>query len=256
MKKISAVIITYNEEKNIERCLRSLQGVADEILVVDSYSTDATKSICATFGVRFLQHPFEGHIQQKNYAMAQAQYNWVLSLDADEVLSEALQQSILSAKQQKEGWAGAKMNRLSSYCGHWIRHCGWYPDRKLRLWNREKGEWGGENPHDKVVMQEGTSTILLKGDLLHYTYHTLSEHIRQMDKFSEIAAQEAYRKGKKVFPLWDLWLYPSFVFFKMFILKRGFLDGYYGWIVCKNGAYYRFLKYLKLNELYRQEKGN
>jgi len=140
--KISAVIITFNEEKNIGRCLDSLQKVADEIVVVDSCSNDKTCEICEKYGVRFIQNRFKGHIEQKNFAMQQAEYDWVLSLDADEVLSLELTDSILKVKKD---WVidGYAFNRLTNYCGTWIRHCGWYPDTKLRLWDKRRGRWGG-----------------------------------------------------------------------------------------------------------------
>ncbi|MBT8332765.1 MAG: glycosyltransferase family 2 protein, partial [Deltaproteobacteria bacterium] len=138
--KISAVIITYNEERNIGRCLDSVREVADEIVVVDSYSTDKTKEICHSMNVKFLQHHFEGHIEQKNYAVSCASCGQVLSLDADEVLSEKLQQSILAAKQSWR-FDGYSFNRLTNYWGKWNRHSGWYPDTKLRLWDRSKGRW-------------------------------------------------------------------------------------------------------------------
>lgn len=141
--KLSAVIITYNEEDNIERCLESLEKTADEILVVDSFSSDRTAEICKSKGVEFIQHSFEGHIEQKNYALSRASNDYVLSLDADEALSDKLIQSIRAAKQN---WStnGYSVNRLTNYCGKWIRHCGWYPDKKIRLWDKRKGTWGGD----------------------------------------------------------------------------------------------------------------
>ena len=249
-RKISGVIITFNEEKNIGRCLKSLLPVCDEVIVVDSFSTDNTQLICEKYSVKFIQHPFEGHIQQKNYALQAASNDLILSLDADEELSHELQQSILEIK--KAGKSSAyRLNRLTSYCGKWIRHCGWYPDRKIRLWDRQIGRWGGINPHDTVVLDENVTAVNLSGDMLHYTYHTIGEHITQMNKFSDIAAREAYKRNKKVFPLWHLGFYPAFTFFRNYILKAGILDGYYGFIVCKYSAYYRFLKYSKLAELHK-----
>ncbi|MEI6021287.1 MAG: glycosyltransferase family 2 protein, partial [Bacteroidota bacterium] len=144
MIKLSVVIITHNEEKNIERCLLSVQTFADEIVVLDSFSNDHTEAICAKYNVIFLQHVFDGHIQQKNRAITHASHQHVLSLDADEALSETLIQSILNVKQNFEN-DGYYMNRLTNYCGHWVKHCGWYPDQKLRLWNKSKGEWTGQN---------------------------------------------------------------------------------------------------------------
>ena len=143
--KVSAVIITYNEERNIKRCLDSIVGVADEIVVVDSYSTDRTEEICKAYHVKFIQHRFFGHIQQKNWAILQATSPYILSLDADEALSDELRLSILKAK---KNWThdGYYFNRLTNYCGKWIRHTSWYPARKLRLWDSRKGSWGGFNP--------------------------------------------------------------------------------------------------------------
>jgi len=173
MIKLSAVIITFNEERNIGRCLESLRGVVDDIVVVDSFSTDKTEAICLEHGARFVKHAFAGHIEQKNWAITQALYPHVLSLDADEALSDVLKQSILNAKANfnKQGYY---MNRLTNYCGQWIRHSDWYPDRKLRLWDARKGSWGGTNPHDKYSLLAGDKeSDWLKGDLLHYSYYTV-----------------------------------------------------------------------------------
>lgn len=253
--KISAVIITLNEEKNIARCVESLQGVADEIIIVDSYSTDCTKEICLELGAHFIEHAFEGYVEQKNYAVRQASYDYVLSLDADEALSSPLQQSIL---QIKKNWNADSyvFNRLTNYCGKWIRHCGWYPDIKRRLWDRRKGKWGGTNPHDSVRMQDGTKTRHIAGDLLHYSYYTLSQHVVQIDKFTTIMAEEDFKKKKAMYTFFHLIVNPTLFFLKRYLLNLGFLDGYMGYIVCKNGAYYKFLKYAKLRELYKQNKSN
>jgi len=249
--KLSAVIITFNEEKNIARCLDSLTGVADEIIVVDSFSTDQTENICNQKNVKFIQNNFEGHIEQKNFAMNQATYEYVLSLDADEVLDEELKRSILKEKNDFLHDA-YKFNRLTSYCGKWIKHCGWYPDKKLRLWNKNKGKWGGENPHDMVIMTNNTSVKQLRGDLLHYSYHNVNEHIKQIHLFSDISSKVAFNKGKKTNIL-ALLIKPAFKFFKSYFMEAGFMDGYYGLIICINSAYATFLKYLKLHELNRNK---
>jgi glycosyltransferase involved in cell wall biosynthesis len=246
MPSISAVIITYNEEKNIARCIESVRDVADEILVVDSFSTDATESICKDHGVNFIQHPFEGHIEQKNYALSQAQHDCVLSLDADEALSSELAAGITAIKNnwQHDSYA---FNRLTSYCGQWIKHCGWYPDPKIRLFSRKKASWGGVNPHDRIIMASGATTRHIPGDLLHYTFNTVAEHIAQINKFSEIKAAGLFRKGRSV-NLLRMGLEPLFKFFKSYVLKAGFLDGWYGLILCANSAHAIFLRYAKLHE--------
>jgi len=246
--QISALVITYNEENNIERCLNSLDGIADEIVVIDSFSTDRTAGICKSRGVDFVQHRFEGHIEQKNYALSRANNDHVLSLDADEALSEKLKQSILTAKQNWED-DGYSVNRLTDYCGKWIRHCGWYPDKKLRLWDRRKGRWGGVNPHDHVIMDKNCRVGHLRGDLLHYSYPTIKHHVAQIDLFSDIAARAAFQRGRRVNVLLDIWLNPLLTFFKKYFLKLGILDGYEGFVISIGTAYGKFLKYIKLREL-------
>lgn len=247
MQKLSVAIITFNEEQNIERCIRSVIPVADEIVVVDSFSTDATKSICEEFGVRFIEHAFEGHIQQKNFAKTQCSYDLVLSLDADEALSETLQQSILTVKEH--GTAdGYVCNRLNHYCGKPIKYCGWYPDKSLRLWNRTKGEWGGTNPHDKFMMQENANIAMISGDLLHFTFHSVEQHIKQINYFSSIAAQAKFEKGARS-SLFKILLFPFWRFVRMYVLQLGFLDGFSGFIICKNSAHAVFLRYSKLYNL-------
>lgn len=251
--KISAVIITFNEEQNIGRCLDSLNALADEILVVDSYSTDKTEHICSNKGARFIQNPFNGHIEQKNFAVSKAEHDYILSLDADEALSEELRKSILHVK---NNWSydGYSLNRLTNYCGKWIRYCGWYPDRKLRLWDRRKGSWGGVNPHDHVIMQRNSSTSHLSGDLLHYSYYTTKQHIAQINSFSDIAAHAAFEKGRKSHLVIDILLNPLFTFVKKYFLKLGILDGYYGFVISINSAFGKFLKYIKLRELNRNDR--
>ena len=161
---LSVVIITFNEERNIGRCLESVMGLAEEIIVVDSFSTDNTREICEQYGVRFLENEFHGHIEQKNWAKEQAKFDYILSLDADEALDQELYREIMEVKQNWQGDA-YKMNRLTNYCGKWIHHSGWYPDTKLRLFDRKKGDWGGNNPHDKFIMESDSNILYLKGDI-------------------------------------------------------------------------------------------
>ena len=250
---ISALIITYNEENNIERCLNSLNGIADEIVVIDSFSTDRTAEICQNRGVTFEQHRYLGQNEQKNYARSKAKFDHVLSLDADEALSERLKQSILAVKQN---WTydGYRFNRLTDYCGKWIRHCGWYPDKKLRLFDRKKGRWGGVNPHDHVVMDKECRVGHLAGDLLHYSYPTIKHHVDQIDKFSDIAARAAFQRGRKANVVLDICLNPLLTFLKKYILKLGLLDGYEGFVISISTAYGKFLKYIKLRELEKRKE--
>jgi glycosyltransferase involved in cell wall biosynthesis len=244
---LSAVIITYNEERNIGRCLDALVGVADDIVVVDSFSSDRTEAICRKKGARFVQHPFSGHIEQKNYALEQALHPWVLSLDADEALSDTLRQSILQVKTNPTA-AGYTMNRRTNYCGQWINHSGWYPDRKLRLFDRQIGHWAGTNPHDKVEMQPGSSSSHLAGDLLHYSYYTVEEHYERAGKYARIAARAMQAQGKKAH-WWNIAFNPAFKFVRNYFLRLGFLDGRAGWTICRIAALETFWKYRELARL-------
>lgn len=243
--QLSVAIITYNEERNIERCIRSVQPVADEIVVVDSLSTDGTKEICKKLGVTFIEHPFEGYVQQKNYALAQISCPYVLCLDADEALSDQLQKSILAVKNNGK-FRAYRFNRLTNYCGQWIRHCGWYPDTKTRLWERTAGHWGGEDIHESVVLGSQTAVGWLEGDLLHYSFYAIADHAATANKFSEVAAREAIRTGRKISLIIHVLLNPIFTFVKKYFFQQGFRDGYYGCVICVLSSYANFLKYSKI----------
>jgi len=249
--KISVTIITLNEEKKIERCLESLSGIADEIVIVDSFSTDNTKAICHRYRVRFIENKFEGYVAQKDYAVTQATFDHILSLDADEALSEELKQSILKVKSDWGTLDGYSFNRYNNYCGKWINFCGWYPDRKIRLWDRRKGKWGGTDPHDKVQLAKDR-VQKLNGDLLHYAYLTVDEHLRQMHKFADVAAKAKYLKGNKPVFVIHVLINPLFKFIKKYFFQLGFLDGYYGFVFCAASSSLNFFKYLKLYEYNRK----
>ncbi len=241
MVPLSVVIITFNEARNIGRCIDSVQAIADEIVVVDSFSTDQTESICREKGARFVQHAFEGHIEQKNWALTQAHYPHVLSLDADEALSPALTESIQKVKQT---WAfdAYILNRRTNYCGQWIWYSGWYPDRKLRLFDRRKGSWGGQNPHDKVAMQPGIMAQWIKGDLLHYSYYSVAEHYERAKKYAQIAALARQQQGKRSWWV-QVFLSPLAKFIRNYVIKRGFLDGKAGLTIAWISALETYWKY-------------
>ncbi len=246
MPKISAAIITFNEEKNIERCIKSLVEVSDEVIVVDSGSTDSTIEIANNLGAKVIFNKFEGHIQQKNFAITQTSNDWVISLDADEALSNELKSSILKSKENLFG-DGYKFNRLTNYCGKWIKHCGWYPDTKIRLFRKGKGTWGGKNPHDKYILSNGDA-IHLKGDILHYTFYEVKEHKAQIEKFSNIAAQSLFELNKK--SSWSLIIAKTvFKFIRNYFLKLGFMDGITGFHICRLSAHATYLRYYKLLKL-------
>ncbi len=252
MKKLSVAIITFNEELNIQDCLDSVKDVADEIVVVDSLSTDGTKEICQGNNVVFIEQPFLGHIQQKNFAKQKCSHDLVLSLDADERLSESLKKEILAVKQNQE-FDGYRFPRLNHYCGKAVKHGGWYPDYSLRLWTRTKGEWGGNNPHDKFFMNKDASVGVLQGDLLHYTFRTVEQHLAQIEKFSTISAQSKFAKGKKS-SAFKIAVYPFWRFFRNYFIKLGFLDGKTGFLIAFYSMHAVELKYVKLKKLHDAAK--
>ncbi len=251
MIRISVAILTFNEERNIRRCIDSVLAVADEIVVIDSFSSDTTVSICESIGVKVVQHAFEGYIEQKNYAITCCTNQHILSIDADEALSEQLVESIQNVKEywNADGYA---MNRLTNYCGSWIYHSGWYPDRKLRLFDRSKAIWGGVNPHDKLEMTPGSTTGQLKGDLLHYSYYSIEEHKAQVARFADIAALDMHKKGLRS-DLLKVIYKPIARFMRSYIVKAGFLDGKNGLIIAMQTARGSFLRYSTLLKLQKNK---
>lgn len=245
MEKLSVVIITFNEEANIGSCITSVQQIADEILVLDSFSSDKTADICRSMGVRFEQHIFDGHIQQKNRAKNMASHHWVLSLDADEKPDEQLLHSIKTMKEVNFNNAdGFTMNRLNFYCGKPFKTCGWYPDKKLRLWKKNKGEWTGVNPHDRFELKEACIIQHLSGDILHNTYPTHEAMLRQVNKFADIAAEQL--KNKPAFLLVAKMLFSStFKFIRNYIFKLGITDGFSGFRICFHQMREVYLKYYR-----------
>ena len=246
MVPLSVVIITLNEEKNIGRCLDSVQDIADDIVVVDSFSSDKTEEICKQYKVNFIQRKWEGYSKTKNYAGGQAKHDWILSLDADEALSEELKIAISTVKLKSEKRL-FKFNRLTNYCGKWIWHSGWYPDTKIRMFDRKKASWQGII-HEKLISTDEQEAQWLKGNCLHYTYYSVQEHIAQANKFSEIAAKELFMQGKR--SNWILIVVKTVAkFIRNYFLKLGILDGYYGFVICRTTAYETFLKYYKLKKM-------
>lgn len=247
--KLSGVVITFNEEEKIARCIRSLLHVCDEIVILDSFSTDKTCQIASDLGAKVFQNKFDGHIQQKNRAITFASSPYILSLDADEELSPELIESIRKVKHNWQ-YDACGMNRLNNYGGQWIRHGAWYPDKKLRLWDSSKGRWGGENPHDKFILNQGCKTFHLKGNLLHYTMNGLEDLKNQTDKFSSIAAKAMFEKQKKISTP-QILLKTFFRFIKEYFFLLGFMDRKAGFDIALMDAKYVWLKYTKLQKLYK-----
>ena len=248
---VSACIITFNEERSIRDCLESLSWV-EEIVVVDSMSEDATVSICSEYTDVIIQKDWEGHVKQKNCALAQASNEWVLCLDADERVSPDLREEIeQNLSDESGGVDGYFCPRHSYYLGRWINHGGWYPDYKLRLFKKSKGRWGGKDPHVKVVLNGITKH--LTAELYHYVYRNLSQQLQTVDSFSTITAAGLNCEGDR-FSLMKLIFRPPLKFIGTYLLKRGFLDVLPGFIIAVTSSFYVFLRYAKLWEL--QKQGN
>jgi len=250
MNNFSVVIITYNEEENIGRCLDSLIGLTDDIIVVDSGSEDKTAEICASHNVRWVVNKFVDYSAQKNFGNTLAKYDYIFSIDADESLSDTLKESLVGLNFENDNRAFS-MNRLNHHCGKPVRHGGWYPDRKIRIWNRKYGKWTGEI-HEYIEFSEKMQVSQLKGDLLHYTYKTKEQHIKQAEKFSFLNAKKDYKNGIKSSRI-KLFLAPIFRFFSVYILKLGFLDGATGIFIAKTTAHATFLRNKELLDLNHKE---
>lgn len=251
MPGISAVIIARDEVQKIGDCIGSLEGVAEEVIVYDSGSTDGTQQLAKTLGARVIEGEWLGYAQTKNAANTHARHPYILSMDADEVLSSELIASLIQIKPHLSG--AYKFNRLTSFGDHYVRYGGWYPDAKLRLFPREVARWEGEFVHEQLTLEEGTPVALLKGDLLHHSFDSIADYWERVNGYTTLGAKELYERGKKATWL-KLWLGPTWVFYRMFWLRGGFRDGGTGWMLAKLSATYHRLKYLKLRELY--QKGN
>ncbi len=247
---LSACIIAMNEEDRLGDCLHSL-AFCDEILVVDSHSTDRTRELASELGARVIERDWPGHVAQKEFAIRAAQHDWVLCVDADERVTPALQAEIEVLRDGGfHGHAGWRFPRLANYLGTWVRHGTWYPDRQLRLFDRRRGRWGGHDPHDKVVLEGSIGT--LKGDLLHYTYRNFREHLRTIDTYTTIMARGLYDRGRRA-SVADLVLRPAVRFLRFYVIGRGFLLGWQGLMLAYLVAHYVRLKYAKLLVMQRLE---
>ncbi len=249
-EKLSVTIITKNEEKNIERCLRSVKW-ADEIVVVDSGSQDKTRQICQTFGCRFVESEWLGFGKTKQLAVDSARYDWILSIDADEELSQTLQQEIRELAGKGFDSNAYRIRRSSYYLGKIIKYCGWQHDAPLRLFNRKLGQFNDKPLHESVITSQ--KIAFLKNRMFHYTYPTLESHFRKMQFYGDIAAERLNKMGKKCSPPGAIFR-GLIKFIKMYILQLGFLDGAIGFQLCKNSAWGVWYKYQRLHVLNNREQ--
>lgn len=248
-EQLSVTIITLNEELNIRDCLESVRW-ADEIIVVDSGSTDRTVQICREYTNRIWTNPWPGMNEQKRTAMEHAVHPWVLNIDADERVSDILRDQILRVLETQDG-DGYRFPRKNYFLGRWMRHGGWYPDHVLRLFRKERGRYRGIDPHDKVVV-EG-KVITLQAPLVHLTYSSLSQYIARQNAYSSASADALILKGSKISPLFIL-LKTLWKFIETYVVKMGFLDGFHGFVAAMGASFSAFWKYAKLWEHTRKEK--
>jgi glycosyltransferase involved in cell wall biosynthesis len=252
MPPISATVIASNEAANLPRVLKSLSG-ADEIVVVDSGSTDATREIAASLGARVVCHEWPGFAAQKNFAVAQARFQWILSLDADEELNSRAQAAIELWKQGEPSAAGYRFARRACYLGRWIRHSGWYPDWKVRLFDRDRARWEGDYVHESVRVEGPLET--LAGEILHYTCDSLEEHKRRIEFYTDLAARQMLQSGQRVNPV-ESALAPAWIFLNTYLFRLGVLDGYPGYLISRMAARYVTRKYQKWAELRAENRSH
>src|SRR5882724_7862076 len=250
--KITAIIITLNEEKKLAGCLESLSGIADEIVIVDSGSTDGTESIARRFTDKFYFNKWPGYAGQKNLAAERSSSDWILSLDSDERLSEQLKRSIAGIKSATAQAPAYRVPRKTFYLGRWIEHSGWYPDRKTRLYDRRRARWDGDFVHESLLVDGETQD--LSGDLLHYSIDSVFDHAKTANRYTDLAAQELSAKNRRA-GFADLLFLPPITFFKSYILQQGFRDGLPGLSIASFASFYVFMKYLKLWEMQNNKSG-
>jgi L-malate glycosyltransferase len=247
--KFSAIVITYNEEKHIATCLDRLLKVSDDVIVIDSFSTDGTQEICLQKKINFIQNQFINYSKQRMVGVQFAKYDYVLFVDADEYLSEELIQSLINVSPSLNEFDGYRMNRKNLYCGKWIRFGGWYPDRKTRLCHKERIYWMDSYVHEKLFIPHNARLKKLNGDLIHDNINSIDDHKKKVDRYTSIAAQELF--DKKIKPNWfQLVIKPPAKWIETYLIRLGFLDGYYGWVIANLAARYQYLKYHKLKQLF------
>lgn len=259
---LSVCIITLNERDNLPRCLASVAGLATQVVVVDSLSTDGTQALARAAGAQVHERPFEGHVKQKQHALELASEDWVLALDADEWLDDSLKAEIgrivgAGGRRTDAGadsaheYAAYELNRRNEYLGAWIDHCGWSPEWRLRLTRRGQARWTGTDPHDHLVSSGRVGR--LAGRLCHRPYRDLADHVAKINRYTDTMARLRYEAGERG-TLGQLALRPPARFLRMYLLRAGFRDGWRGLVVSSFGAFYVFLKYAKLRELGRQQQ--
>lgn len=243
---LSVVVITRNEAENLRASLPPLAALSDDIVVIDSFSTDETVALCRQAGATVVQREWKGYSAAKNFGNGIARNNWILSIDADEVISDELAESIKKLK-LKEGEV-YELDRITNYCGAWIRHSGWYPDWKVRIFNRKEIAWEGDYVHERLKLPPGTRTVRLRGKLCHYSYRTSQDHLDRMARYAELSAAEMHARGKRATPA-KRFLSPVFRFIRTYIVKRGILDGRNGWIISLRNARMVRARYARLRAL-------
>lgn len=249
--KLSAVIITLNEERNIGRCINALLDVADEIIVLDAFSTDKTVAICLELGAKVEQREWKGYSDAKNYVNDLTSFDYIFSVDADEVVDAELKNNILVEKEK--GFNGTyNVNRLTNYLGTWIKHSGWYPDIKTRIFPKHGSKWQGEFVHETLKLSDRNGTKLLSGHLEHFSYYSLADHRERADKYSILTARKQFSAGKRA-TIVKPYLSAIGRFLSMFLLKLGFLDGKKGFYIAKISASSNVVKYKELRRLSREQ---
>ena len=247
---VSAVIITFNEAENIVRCLQSLQNVVAEIIVLDANSEDNTVELARQCGAYVFQEKWIGYAQNKNIANAKARYDWIFSIDADEVLTEELAKSLKNWQPQHDRVYA--VNRLTGLAGQWVYHSGWHPDWKVRLFNRQKVHWQGDFVHETLHIPADFGVQKLHGLLHHYSYKNDADHWQRIEKYAALSAQELYKKGKKT-NLIQLSISPIARFIRTYFIKKGILDGRIGWKISCRNAYLVYRKYRILQRLTKND---
>lgn len=249
---VSAFVVCCNEERNIGRCLESVKW-CDEIIAIDSGSTDKTKEICKSYGAKIHERAWPGFVEQKRYGFEQCSSEWVLNIDADEEVSPELKDEMLSHLSKDTTINGYELSRVVFYLGKWWRKGGWYPEYRLRLCRKSETSWGGDEPHEKAFVKG--PTLRLRGELRHYTYDDMTHHMRSLNNFARTAALTMQKKGRR-FSIFSLLIHPPSRFIKYYFIKRGFLEGFPGLLVACFETWYVFLKYVNLWELERRAKAS